>query len=220
MFHLLSGFIKSIVRQNYRSILSICLLLGLPLSAAAEDRDGSQASTEPTLYPPPLVQPCFPCHGPQGYSQEPEIPSIAGLPRDYLLKVLAAYRYGGRFGTIMDRLMAAYDRRQLEAMADYFSSQPFLVKKQDTDWKLVDKGRQLHRRYCRECHGDTDHPMDKGAPLLQGRWMNYLRWTIRDYVIGINQGDDEMSRQLSLLIRRHGKQGLEALIHYYGKGKP
>lgn len=220
MIHLLSGFINSIVRQKNRSILCICLAVGLPLSAAAEDRDENLASTDPIVYPPPLVQPCFPCHGPRGYSQAPEIPSIAGLPRDYLLKVLVAYRHGGRFGTIMDRFMAAYDRRQIEAMADYFSTLPFLVKKQDTDWKLVDKGRQLHRRYCRECHGDPKQPKDKGAPLLHGRWMNYLRWTVRDYVIGINQGDDEMSRQLAWMMRRHGQDGLEALIHYYGKGKP
>ena len=50
--------------------------------------------------------------------------------------------------------------------------------------------------------------------------MDYLRWTIRDYLIGINQGDEEMSRQLARLMRNHGEPGLEALIHYYGKGRP
>ena len=185
--------------------------MGVPLMAAAE---------APAAYPPPIVQPCFPCHGPLGYSQAPDIPSIAGLPRDYLVKVLGAFRYGGRFATIMDRLMYAYNRDQIEAMADYFSSLPYRVNRQDSDWQLVDKGRQLHRRYCRECHGDINKEMDKGAPLLHGGWMDYLRWTVRDYVIGINQGDDEMSHQLSRMMRRHGGDGLEALIHYYAKGKP
>ncbi|MCG8487818.1 MAG: cytochrome c [Chromatiales bacterium] len=178
------------------------------------------ASADVGGYPPLVVQPCLSCHGPRGQSQSPAIPSIAGLPRDYLLKVLAAYRYGGRFGTIMDRIVGAYDKSQLETMADYFSRQPYRVAKQDAEWQLADRGRQLHRRYCKECHGAGLKLADKGAPLLMGRWMDYLRWTIRDYLIGINQGDEEMSRQLARLMRNHGEPGLEALIHYYGKGRP
>jgi sulfide dehydrogenase cytochrome subunit len=197
-----------------------CLAVGFLFTSTAEERE--QGSDSPVFvdYPPMVVQSCFSCHGPRGQSQSPAIPSIAGLPRNYLLKTLTAYRYGGRFGTIMDRIISAYEKNELETMADYFSSQPYQVNKQDADWELVDTGRQLHRRYCQECHGDGLELTDKGAPLLMGRWMDYLRWTIRDYLIGINQGDEEMSRQLARLLRNHGEQGLEALIHYYGKGRP
>jgi sulfide dehydrogenase cytochrome subunit len=145
---------------------------------------------------------------------------LAGLPRDYLLKVLRAYRHGGRFATVMDRLVQAYDDEDLITMADYFSQQPYTIPKQDVDWRLADRGRALHRYYCRECHGDMKVPADAGVPQLHGQWMDYLRWTLWDYLVGINQGDDEMSDQLSRLMRRQGSEGLEALLHYYGKGKP
>ncbi|MCG7899309.1 MAG: c-type cytochrome [Candidatus Thiodiazotropha weberae] len=206
-----------------RLLITFCLYgltVGWSFAVTAEERGALSVSADDAVYPPMVVQTCFSCHGPGGQSQSPAIPSIAGLPRDYLLNVLAAYRYGGRFGTIMDRIMGAYDKRQVETMADYFSRQPYRVNKQDAKWQLADRGRQLHRRYCRECHGDGLKPSDKGAPLLIGRWMDYLRWTIRDYLIGINQGDEEMNRQLARLIRNHGEPGLEALIHYYGKGRP
>ena len=131
-----------------------------------------------------------------------------------------AYRHGGRFGTIMDRLVQAYDDDQINKLADYFSRQPYPMQKQTTDWRLVDRGRRLHRRYCKECHGGVTQQPDDGVPLLHGRWMDYLRWTLRDYLIGINQGDEEMAGQLAGLMRNHGRDGLEALIHYYGKAGP
>lgn len=168
---------------------------------------------------PLTVQSCFPCHGPQGQSGSPAIPSLAGLPRDYLLKMMRAFRHGGRFGTVMGRLVRAYDDDDFSTMADYFSQQPFNIPKQTTDWRLVDLGRRLHRYYCRDCHGDPEMPAEEGVPRLHGRWMEYLRWTLRDYLIGINQGDEEMADKLSHLIRRQGAKGVEALLHYYGKGK-
>jgi sulfide dehydrogenase cytochrome subunit len=166
------------------------------------------------------IQGCFPCHGSQGQSGSPAIPSLAGLPRDYLLNVMRAFRHGGRFATVMGRLARAFDDDDLIAMADYFSRQRFETHKQSTDWRLVDRGRWLHRRYCRDCHGDPDKQAKAGVPQLHGRWMDYLRWTLWDYLVGINQGDEEMGKQLSQLMRSQGLEGIEALLHYYGKGKP
>ncbi|MET0066978.1 MAG: c-type cytochrome [Candidatus Thiodiazotropha sp.] len=166
------------------------------------------------------AQTCFACHGPGGESIAPAIPSLAGLPRRYLLEVMQAYRYGGRFSTVMGRLMTAYDDAQIEHLADYFSRQPYPVIRQDVDWNLLARGKQLHRRFCFECHGDPVNTPKPGVPRLHGRWMDYLRWTLHDYLVGINQGDDEMSEALARLVRNQGQEGLEALLHYYGRGKP
>lgn len=214
------NFLRPQLLSEKKSLLCGCLLIVLPFSVLAIESDQVLGSVQRVDFPPALVQPCFPCHGPQGQSKASAIPSIAGLPRNYLVKVLRAYQHGGRFGTVMDRLMGAYDRTQIEAMADYFSSQPYTVSKQDTDWKQVDRGRQLHQWYCKKCHGDARQPAENGAPLLYGRWMEYLRWTLQDYLIGINLGDEEMNRKLAQMMRNHGREGLEALLHYYGKGRP
>ena len=193
------------------AILLLSLLLPCSLSA-----DDFVASSSASL----AVQGCFGCHGPQGQSLSPSIPSLAGQPQDYLLSVLRAYRHGGRFSTVMGRLLSGASDADLAEMADYFSRQPIRVPKQRVDWDLASKGRQLHRFYCRECHGDRHQAGEPGAPKLNGQWMSYLRWTLRDYLMGANQTEQAMSRSLIRLIRQHGEEGLEALIHYYGSARP
>ncbi|MCU7843490.1 MAG: hypothetical protein KZQ93_06585 [Candidatus Thiodiazotropha sp. (ex Monitilora ramsayi)] len=186
-------------------------------ASAADDRPPDPAiSSVPNL----AVQACVTCHGPGGNSQAGAIPSIAGLPREYLRQVLRSYRYGGRFSTIMGRLVQAYSDEQLDLLADHFSQQPFKRHKQRVDWDRAHEGRQLHRLYCRECHGDVNRNPKPGSPRLNGRWMDYIRWTLQDYLLGISQADAEMSDALARLVRRHGEQGLESLIQYYGSARP
>jgi cytochrome subunit of sulfide dehydrogenase len=205
----------NVARLNY-SLLTLLLLLFSALPAVGDETPIPSLSVAPPL----VAQTCFACHGPGGDSSEGAIPTIAGLPESYLLQVMRDYRYGGRFSTLMGQLVQGYTDDQLRLVADYFSQQPFIASKQRVDWDLASKGRQLNRIYCRRCHGDRDQIPEKGVPGLNGRWMSYLRWTLQDYLLGVSQGDEEMSEQLSLLIRRHGEMGLEALIHYYGSAGP
>lgn len=193
------------------SVLLLTCLMLLPLGLSAE---------EPAPAAPLAVQGCFGCHGQLGQSRAPAIPSLAGLPRAYLLQVLQAYRHGGRFSTIMGRLLSGASDAELRQMADYFSRQERRLPRQRIDWDLAAKGRQLHRHYCRDCHGDRQRAAKPDIPKLNGQWMVYLRWTLRDYLLGSNQADVEMSESLIRLIRRHGEEGLEALIHYYGSARP
>jgi sulfide dehydrogenase cytochrome subunit len=192
-------------------LLTLALLLPFDLSAEAPE-----SAPEASL----VIQGCFACHGPQGQSASPAIPSLAGLPRDYLFDVLTSYRHGGRFSTLMGRLLRHTGDAELREMADYFSRQPARVVRQQVDWDLAAKGRQLHRIYCMECHGDRRREAEPDTPRLNGQWMDYLRWTLRDYLVGANQTDEAMSAALIRLIRRHGEEGLEALLHYYASARP
>lgn len=194
--------------------LILLLLWHLTASLPADEL----AVSEPAA-PPLTVQGCFGCHGPAGNSGAPAIPSLAGLPRGYLLEILKDFRHGGRFGTIMGRLLQDFTDAQLSGMADYFSRQTAQIPRQQVDWDLASRGRQLHRLYCRECHGDPGHEPEADTPRLSGVWMDYLRWTLKDYLLGANQSDDEMSQALIWVIRRHGEAGLEALVHYYGSAR-
>jgi sulfide dehydrogenase cytochrome subunit len=196
--------------------LTLLLMVFAILTTAEASTDQAESAGAPNL----TAQGCMGCHGPEGNSRSSAIPSIAGLPRDYLAEVLRSYRYGGRFGTLMGRLMQAYSDQELDELADYFSQQPLRQHKQRVDWDLVFKGEQLHRFYCRECHGDLRRAAEEGIPKLNGRWMTYLRWTLQDYLLGVNQADREMSKALIRLVRRHGEAGLESLIHYYGSARP
>jgi sulfide dehydrogenase cytochrome subunit len=163
-----------------------------------------------------LAMGCFGCHGPEGRSQRDAIPSLAGLSEEYFTQVMEAYRFGGRFSTVMGRIALGYGPQETERLARYFSGIEPTPVKQRVKRDLARKGKVLHRHFCRKCHGDPEHPADEDSVLLNGQWMNYLRWTLRDYLVGINQTDAEMTKKLKALVRRHGEPGLEALVHYYG----
>ena len=167
-----------------------------------------------------LASGCFGCHGYLGQSRRDAIPSLAGLSEAYFMEVMEAYRHGGRLGTVMGRIALGYSQEETGLLARYFAAQETVPVRQRVDRALARQGKRLHRQFCRECHGDRSQPADEKSVLLNGQWMNYLRWTLHDYLVGINQTDREMSQQLSALVRHHGEEGLEALVHYYGGSYP
>ncbi|MGD8587709.1 MAG: hypothetical protein PVG22_02655 [Chromatiales bacterium] len=193
-------------------------------------------SPTPAVIPPPLpdtepelltgasaemlVGNCFGCHGPQGRSLAPAIPSLAGLSETYFAEAMQAYQYGGRYATVMGRIALAYSDAEIRRMATYFKAQTPRLPAQETDLRLVDRGRRLHQRFCRDCHGDLQSLAEPDAVTLNGQWQPYLRWTLQDYLVGINRIRSGMSEALSGLIREQGAEGLEMLIHYYGSARP
>ncbi len=210
------------MRHSIRLTLLLLLLTGPVSGLGAGEMGAGETSSGPFVSspPPPEALGCFACHGPDGRSARSPIPSLAGLPRGYLNDVLRAYRHGGRFSTLMGRLMQGASDAQIWVLADYFSQLEASPPKQRFDRDQAARGRQLHRRYCRECHGDEQRKPEHNAPRLNGQWMEYLRWTLQDYLFGVNQGDEEMSRALIQLIRRHGEESVEDLINYYGSARP
>jgi len=71
-----------------------------------------------------LTNGCINCHGFEGQRPPGIIPSLAGLPEAYLYKTMTAYRNGTLKGTIMNRMMQAYDDQTLRQFALYYSRLP------------------------------------------------------------------------------------------------
>ena len=71
-----------------------------------------------------LAATCAQCHGTDGRAVEGEaMVRLAGLPQDYLLSQLMAFRSGERKATIMHQITKGYSQEQLEALAKYFAAQ-------------------------------------------------------------------------------------------------
>ena len=51
------------------------------------------------------------------------VPSIAGLPRDYMVQQMQAFKDGSRPATIMHQLSKGYSDAQIVAIAGYFAAQ-------------------------------------------------------------------------------------------------
>jgi cytochrome c553 len=85
------------------------------------DRPVTSAGKAPA--PPPAVQLCASCHGPDGVAITDDYPTLAGQHADYLEQAIKAYRKGTRQNAIMNGFAATLKDEDISAIAHYFAAQ-------------------------------------------------------------------------------------------------
>jgi cytochrome subunit of sulfide dehydrogenase len=71
-----------------------------------------------------LAATCANCHGTNGKAVEGSaVVSLAGVPRDYIIAQMAAFKSGARPATIMHQISKGYSDAQVEQIASYFAAQ-------------------------------------------------------------------------------------------------
>lgn len=70
---------------------------------------------------------CASCHGPDGISQQPNFPIIAGQYQDYIVRALKDYKSGERENAIMKGFVANLSEQDMKDLAAYFYSQEGLA---------------------------------------------------------------------------------------------
>lgn len=71
-----------------------------------------------------LAATCANCHGTNGKAQDGSaVVSLAGLPKDYIVAQMAAFKSGARPATVMHQLAKGYSDAQIEQIAGYFAAQ-------------------------------------------------------------------------------------------------
>ncbi|MBI5259216.1 MAG: cytochrome C [Burkholderiales bacterium] len=94
------------------------------LAALATLAGTAQAKDPERLRTRALAATCAQCHGTDGHAVEGEaLIRLAGLPGDYILTQLLAFRTGDRKATIMHQITRGYSEQQLEQVAKYFAAQ-------------------------------------------------------------------------------------------------
>lgn len=92
------------------------LMVGLAWTCATVLASGAQA-----LPVRSMAAACAGCHGTQGVAR-PGMASLAGVPKDELLRVLMDFKSGRRPATLMNQLTRGYSDEQLAQLADYFAA--------------------------------------------------------------------------------------------------
>jgi len=198
--------------MNYKKTVLISLALGsgLALNASAV---AATASAEMLAYT------CAGCHGTDGSSNGPGIPTIAGASEEYLNEIMMAYRNGERASTIMERIAKGYSDEEIKAMSAFFAKQPFKVFPQEHDPKLAKAGAKLHKKYCEKCHAEGGTSAEDDSGILAGQWMPYLEYTMADYQSGRLTPTKKMKKKMEKLEKKEGAEGYKKLIHFYGSAK-
>jgi cytochrome c553 len=128
------------------------------------------------------VEVCAGCHGQDGKPIDKTIPIIWGQQLGYIYVQLRDYKRGDRKNEIMQPIASSFDKDDMLAIAEYFSTkrwpdlgQPRASK--DISARAVGANRSVG---CTGCHLDQFQG-DGTVPRLAGQSVQYLTKTIADF---------------------------------------
>jgi sulfide dehydrogenase cytochrome subunit len=189
--------------------------MGLVVSSGAFAADGATVAD----------QQCGACHGKNGVSSEPTIPTIAGYSAKYLIDSLKNFKTkirscaevtipsGPKKGTKSDmcKIVADLSEADGEAAAKFFATQKFVRAKQPFDAAKAQKGAPVYKLRCEKCHEDNGASPDEDNGILAGQWTPYLRDQIAGFRAGKRPIDDKMKQRLDKVTREEE----ELLLHFF-----
>jgi cytochrome c553 len=127
---------------------------------------------------------CSACHGPNGNSANPAVPSLAGQPAQFIATQLIMFREKRRTDPQMSPIAAPLTNPEISALGKFFAAQQRAAPAKKPAENVVATGRKLADDYnCTVCHG----PALKGQqhiPRLAGQQMEYLRRQLRGFKAG------------------------------------
>ena len=121
---------------------------------------------------------CAVCHGDQGVSADPAIPSLAGQDAQYFAVALKAYKEGSRSDATMKSLVASLDDRIVRDLAAYYAAQ----QPRQAERQRLTTAEWAQR--CDRCHGVDGNSTDPRSPALAAQRVDYLRKVLHEYQTG------------------------------------
>lgn len=132
---------------------------------------------------------CLACHGANGASKLPGVPSLGAMPSDYVLTQLYTFREKMRIAAPMNALAEKLSDDDLRELGDAITKLP---APQPAGAALAaadqDHGNALVGRYhCNSCHG-ADLAGHDNIPRIAGQREDYLLKSLTDYKSGARPG--------------------------------
>ena len=176
-----------------------------------------------------LVASCADCHGPDGASSEPQVPTIGGFSAPYTTDSMIAYQEqerpcpeaeypgGDKKGqkTTMCEIAKELSNEEIEQLAAYYADKPFVRAQQAFDAGLAEQGKDIHESKCDRCHAEGGSLPSDDSGILAGQWMPYLEQTFREF----SSGERPMVKKMKPKFEKLEPADIEALVHYYGSFK-
>jgi cytochrome c553 len=134
-----------------------------------------------------LAASCVECHGDNGISTTPGIPSLAGQQPLYFIAATQAYLHGVRDIETMEASLRGMSMRDIEKMALYFASQAPVTRQAPAVGEAA-AGEPLSAM-CGGCHGAKGVSHDTATPSLAGQDALYLVNAAKAYRGHVRQHD-------------------------------
>jgi cytochrome c553 len=141
--------------------------------------------------PEERLAPCFACHGENGQSPNPKVPSLGAQPSPYTLIQLFMFRERLRVAEPMNDAMKGVGDEDLQSLADAIARLPAPKPPADAgDTGRIARGRDLVRQnHCDVCHRPDFSGQENVARLADQR-EDYLLKTLQDYKSGARHAYD------------------------------
>ena len=148
-----------------------------------------------------LASSCEKCHGTEGNSKTPGVPSLAGQQPHYLVTAIQEYHRGDRGTAAMKTILRGANRLELESLALYFASRTPAQRSAPARGDPA-AGEPL-TAMCGGCHGPRGVSSDAATPTLAGQDPQYLmkaikayrtsrqHWGMQRFVTGVSDKDIE-----------------------------
>ena len=139
------------------------------------------AQTASTPVAPPQVALCTACHGPNGNSQIPLIPSLAGQPKVFIENQLVLIREGLRDIPQMKGMLDTLKDPELVALATHFSAQIPSKPMGSVNQEVFERGKALSAKMlCGSCHL-PNYSGRQQMPRLAGQNEAFLAYSMKQF---------------------------------------
>ena len=161
--------------QRFGLWIAASLLLGLLVVGPAAAEEDKYAAIRETL------DTCFTCHGPNGVSDDPQIPVLAGQHMYYTYVQLKDFKAERRASPVMIEFVSVLTKEEMRVIATFFSEQPWPSTGYRADPARARMGEVATvAGQCVQCHRGG-YEGNSGTPRLAGQHRAYLEKTMRDY---------------------------------------
>jgi len=126
---------------------------------------------------------CAGCHGEQGVSANPGIPSLAGQQDQFIQWQLVFFRSGRRPNPLMGPIVANLTDADIRNLGAYYHSLPYNTKVPNGpgNGELAAKGEAVaQQHHCASCHTDTFRG-ERAAAAIADQREDYLVKALTDY---------------------------------------
>jgi cytochrome c553 len=161
---------------------------------------------------------CAACHGETGQPPNPDIPSIGGQPKLFVMYQLFFYREGRRKNPEMNTVAKDMSDAELTAISDFVARLPAPPPLGGSiEATRYRRGAELARtRFCAGCH-NPDYSGREQMPRLAGQREGYLLKSFKEYQAGTRVGTQA---SMAEAVRGLAEADLADLAYYLARFRP
>jgi cytochrome c553 len=156
---------------------------------------------------------CVGCHGENGVTKTPGVPSLTGLDPKYLVAAMKEYKGGQRRNDVMKSMLAQISGGSLENVALHYALQD--PGRAQTPSRGDRNAGKAAAAACAGCHGEQGVSSIPATPSLAGQDAQYLANALKDYKSG-SRKDETMKAVAASLDERATKD----IAAYYAGEQP